>query len=222
MNNKGKERGEDSEDQQNVWESIAESWNLYRQRPMKISEKMAQEWKSGKIMDIGCGNCRNLLPFAKKGFDCYGIDFSKKMVKLAKIFLKKEHAKAKIVSEMAEKLPYRDCFFDYCLMIKILPCIKSAEARNMALNELRRVLKNGGKAIITIWNKRNFKYLLSRKEAMVPWGIKPKNGKGKMFMRYYYMYTPSEIQKILISKGFVILDSSNPFIEDYYVVVQKQ
>jgi len=205
--------------QQEVWEAIAESWHISRQKPLSFVEEISKEWKPGKIIDIGCGNCRNLLPFAKAGFDCYGVDFSKKMIDIAKAYLKQNKLKAAVIADKAENLPYDNENFDYCLMLRTLPCINSEQARNNALEEMKRVLKKNGKAIVTIWNKTNFRFLLSKKEALVPWKIK--NNKEKTFLRYYYMYTPSEINKILKEKGFSILKSSNPLEQEYYVIVQK-
>jgi len=213
------QKGQDNESQQKIWEEIAEKWHLFKKKPVLITEEKAKEWKPGKIIDIGCGNCRNLLPFAKAGFDCYGVDFSKKMVDFAKSYLKQNKLKATVIAEKAEKLPYKDESFDYCLMLKVLPCIDSAEKRNTALDEMMRVLKKHGKAIITIWNKRNFKYFLSKKEVLVPFRIK--NKEEKVVMRYYYLYAPAEIQKVLKEKGFTILSSSNPFMQEYYIIVQK-
>ena len=69
--------------QEEVWNSIAESWNNLRKYPSnKRVINLANTWEPGNILDLGCGNGRNLIPFAKKRFDCYGIDFSKNMIKM--------------------------------------------------------------------------------------------------------------------------------------------
>jgi len=204
------------ESQEEVWDLIASGWTSFRQNPLRVVEEFAKGWKPGKILDVGCGNGRNLKPFADLKFDCYGIDFSKNMVSVAKDFLKKHNLKAKVYVEKAEKLPFDDNSFDYVLALRVIPCILTEKERSKALDEVKRVLKKNGKAVITIWNKTNFKYLLSKKEALVPW-----RKKDRILIRYYYLYSPAEITKILVEKGFKILRTSNPLKEEFYAVVQN-
>ena len=204
------------ESQKEVWDLIASGWTSFRQNPLGIIEEFAKGWKPGKILDVGCGNGRNLKPFADLKYDCYGIDFSKNMVGVAKDFLKKHNVQAKVYVEKAEKLPFDDKSFDYVLALRVIPCILTEKERSKALDEIKRVLKKNGKAVITIWNKTNFKYLLSKKEALVPW-----RKKDRTLIRYYYLYSPAEITKILVEKGFKILRTSNPLKEEFYAVVQN-
>ena len=61
--------------QKTVWNSIAGSWSNYRNKPTKDVCDFAAHLKGKKrVLDIGCGNARNLLPFNKHKI--YGIDFS--------------------------------------------------------------------------------------------------------------------------------------------------
>ena len=87
-------------EQKKVWDAIAEQWYHFRQKPFrdiaKELEKLSEKEK-GKILEIGCGNCRNLLVFAKKGFECYGLDFSEKMLEFAKLFCEKHKIRYKIL-----------------------------------------------------------------------------------------------------------------------------
>ncbi|MBW2985586.1 class I SAM-dependent methyltransferase, partial [Candidatus Woesearchaeota archaeon] len=53
------------------------------------------------------GNGRNLIPFAKKIFDCYGIDFSKNMIKNAKKSFKENKLKSKIQTRRINKNPFQ-------------------------------------------------------------------------------------------------------------------
>ena len=68
--------------QQKIWDLIAPNWNNFRQKPLRELYKL--NWKKGKILDLGCGNSRNLLPF--KQLQCYGLDFSKNMLKESRKF----------------------------------------------------------------------------------------------------------------------------------------
>lgn len=207
--------------QQETWNAIAEQWFHFRQRPFRdldiILENSAESWKKGKILDIGCGNARNLLVFANHGFECFGMDFSGEMLKRAEEFAKKKVFNVKLIKAWAEKLPYGDNFFDYALSIAVLHHLNKAEQAE-ALNEMRRVLKNGGKAIITVWNKfspKFWKYLL-KKEILIPWHVK-----GKVYQRYYYMFNFFELRSLLRKAGFKILYSSPIFNKNLIFIVEK-
>ena len=193
--------------QKEVWEKIALKWNEYRKWPAQIVKELANIWKKGKILDIGCGNGRNLKPFVEKGFNCYGIDFSEKMITIAK----KEVKKSKFKVANSEKLPFKANSFDYCLFLRTLPTIKSKENRLKAIKELRRVLKKNGKVLISVWNKKT-----SEKEVLIPWPV----GK-RIYHRYYYMYSSREIKDLLKKNGFKILRIDNRIKKDYILEVEK-
>ena len=141
-------------EQKQVWNSIAESWYNFRHWPIRIAKKLSKEWQPGKILDIGCGNSRNLLPFYQNNFTCYGIDFSENVIELAKKYISKHEMKVNLKIANAENLPYKNNFFDYCLSLAVLHHVKNKEK---AIQEIYRVLKPNGKAIICVWNKLQLK-----------------------------------------------------------------
>ncbi len=194
--------------QQQVWNKIAESWSNFRQRPSKIAEELSKKWKPGKILDIGCGNCRNLFPFYKNNFTCYGIDFSEEMIKQAKKFIKKNKIKINLKIADAESLPFKNNFFDYCLSLAVLHHVKNKEK---AVKELYRVLKLNGKAVFCVWNKLQLKFLFKKKESYIKWGKYP---------RYYYFFSYFELKNLLKKSGFKIL-KSNFFGKNICFILQK-
>jgi ubiquinone/menaquinone biosynthesis C-methylase UbiE len=205
--------------QQKVWDAIAVQWNNFRQKPFsdvdKILSSLSAIWKKGKIVDIGCGNARNLLIFANKGFKAYGMDFSGEMLKHAKAFAKKNVFNLKLMKARAEKLPYKNNFFDYALSIAVLHHLdKVGQVRS--LNEMKRVLKKNGKAVITVWNKWQLRFLFSKKELTVPWHIQ-----GKVYQRYYYMFNYFELKSLLKKLGFKILYSGSIFNKNLIFIVEK-
>lgn len=177
--------------QQKTWNKIAQSWHHFRQQPQKTLFEL--NWKKGCILDLGCGNCRNLLPF--KNLDCYGIDFSKEMLKQARIFTKKHNFKVKLKLSNIQKLPYKSNFFDYILAIAVLHHLRNPEP---AIKEIYRVLKPRGQAYITIWNKLQLKFLFRKKQTYIKWGKEK---------RYYNFISFLEMRKLLKNAGFTILKS---------------
>ncbi len=102
----------------------------------------------GKILDIGCGNGRDSIFLAKKGYEVVGIDITPKAIALAKKNgLKTKNLKF-IVAD-AEKLPFKDESFDSVYSIGVLHCTDL----NQSLKEVVRVLKNSGAGVIHLWEE---------------------------------------------------------------------
>lgn len=202
--------------QQEVWDSIAPSWDSFRKKPLKIAEKLALKWKHGRILDIGCGNCRNLLPFAKAGFECWGVDFSSEMIKIAKKFCESHSIKVNLQQAKAERLTFASWHFDYCLNIASLHHIEGAEQRKIALFEMRRVLKPGGKALVMAWNKLQWRFLFKPRDYYVKWHIG-----SKVYYRYYHLFTYWELKNLLKKTEFEILRSAGIFKRNLVFVIKK-
>lgn len=96
-----------------------------------------------KILDIGCGTGET-LSFLKEYLDkpkLYGIDNSQVAIDFAK---KRGHKNIRKVNAL--KLPYKNNTFDYILLLDV---IEHIENDLELLQETKRVLKKGGKIIIT-------------------------------------------------------------------------
>ena len=184
------------ESQQQVWNTIAESWNNFRNKSLKELENL--DWKKGKILDLGCGNCRNLLAF--KNLDCYGIDFSENMLIEARKFTKKHSFKVKLKQASIEKIPFDNTYFDYVLAVAVLHHLKNPET---SVKEIYRVLKPGGEAFITVWNKLQIRFLFKKKELPIPW-----KQKDKILYRYYNFVGYFQLRRMLKKNDFNILKSS--------------
>jgi ubiquinone/menaquinone biosynthesis C-methylase UbiE len=99
--------------------------------------------QSNKILDIGCGTGETLtfLEQTFPGSSVYGVD----NYQLAVNFTKKRGHK-KIYKASAYKLPFRNNSFDIVLFLDVLEHLKDDWG---AIKEAKRVLKPGGKIIIT-------------------------------------------------------------------------
>lgn len=190
--------------QEKVWDAIAWQWYHFRHQQFKdvaIELEKLAKLKKSKILEIGCGNCRNLKTFAQQGFDCYGIDFSKEMIKYAKEYCKKHNFKVKLKKAKAEKLPFKDKSFDYILNIATLHHLKPNE-QEKSIKEMWRVLNSRGLAFISVWNikDKNKKLKENIKEKYISWKVK-----GRTYWRYYYVFTLAELKELLKRNGFSII-----------------
>src|SRR2546421_7015716 len=53
---------------------------------LQLDLLFAQEWlrPAGRLIDLGCGTGRLLVPFARRGYECVGVDLSEAMLAVAR------------------------------------------------------------------------------------------------------------------------------------------
>lgn len=109
----------------------------------QILRQEIKKVKNLRILDIGCGTGETLtfldsyLPIPKLS----GVDSSQVAVNYAK---KRGHSDIRKVDAL--NLPYQDNTFDYILLLDVIEHIKDDAS---LLSEAKRVLKKGGKILIT-------------------------------------------------------------------------
>jgi ubiquinone/menaquinone biosynthesis C-methylase UbiE len=184
--------------QQQVWNNIAKEWRKFREKTLVEVEEFLKK-KKGRVLDLGCGSGRNFIK--NKNIIFYGVDFSEKMLNFAEKNAKKYNIKTKLFKSEAEKLPFKDNFFDSAIFISTLHCIDTKDKRRKTLTELYRVMKSGAEAMISVWDKKAKKNIsLEAKDGFVIW---KKNN--KKLERYYYFYDKEELRKELKECGFKII-----------------
>ncbi|MDD5289060.1 MAG: class I SAM-dependent methyltransferase, partial [Dehalococcoidales bacterium] len=151
-----------------------------------------------KLLNIGCGHGADFLPFAKS-FELYGLDFSDGMLKLACKYAEKFTFKVNLTIADVCALPYDNETFDYVIAVATYHHLKR-EQQLTALSELGRVLKPGGTAFITVWNRWQPRFWFHHKEILVPWRIK-----NTTLNRYYYLFTYGELTKLATEAGLQIV-----------------
>ncbi|MFC1993033.1 class I SAM-dependent methyltransferase [Chloroflexota bacterium] len=186
-----------------VFNQIAPSWYNFRHWSIFRTEleALAKRWLKGKLLNIGCAHGPDFLPF-KQGFELYGVDFSEEMLKFAQKYSQKFDFSVNLSLADASHLPYGDETFDWAISVATYHHIKGSEERQAALSELRRVLKPGGEAFITVWNHWQPRFWLKGREAAVPWRTK-----GKTLFRYYYLFSYPALEKLAKNAGFKVLKS---------------
>ena len=141
------------------------------------------------------------MPFMP-GFDLYGVDFSREMLRFAQKYSQKFNFAVNLSLADVSHLPYSAETFDWALSVATYHHLKGKEERQAALNELRRVLKSGGEAFITVWNRWQPRFWFKPREVAVPWRTK-----GKTLPRYYYLFSYPELEKLAKQAGFEVLQS---------------
>jgi len=186
-----------------VFDQLAPGWYNFRHwsRFGSELEALGDKWQKGKLLNIGCAHGPDFLPF-KQSFDLYGVDFSTEMLRFARKYSQKFNFVVNLSLADVGCLPYRDQTFDWAISVATYHHIRGKENRQAALNELRRVLKPGGEAFITVWNRWQPRFWFSSKEVAVPWRTK-----GKTLHRYYYLFSYPELEKLAKKAGFEVVKS---------------
>ena len=183
-----------------VFNQIAPSWYNFRHHTIfrRELEELAEEGRGGKLLNLGCGHGADFLPFVGK-FECYGIDFSEEMVKFARKYAEKYRFTVNLAVADVSQLPFQNASFDCAISVATYHHLKT-EQRLPALQELKRVLKPGGTAFITVWNHYQVKFWFRGRDVMVPWRTKEKT-----LYRYYHLFSYSELINLARQAGFEVV-----------------
>jgi len=186
-----------------IFEQIAPGWYNFRHWSIfrHELEALVRRWQRGKLLNIGCAHGPDFLPF-RQGFELHGVDFSAEMLKFARRYSGKFDFAVSLALADVRRLPHLDETFDWAISVATYHHIEGKEERLKALLELRRVLKPGGEAFITVWNRWQPRFWFSGKEAAVPWRTKDKT-----LYRYYYLFSYGELERLAKKAGFEVLKS---------------
>ncbi len=196
-----------TQSQQQVWNNIAEEWYDFKTEPAEHVIDFLKD-KQGNILDLGSGAGRHLTKM--KNGKMYLVDFSEKMIELAKKRAKEKKIDAEFAVADLTALPFEDNFFDSAIAIAVFHCIKGEKNREKAAMELFRVMKKGAKAEIAVWNKDSKRFIKSEKEKEIKW-----RDKGA---RYYYLFDEREIHNLFKNAGFKIVSREEPQRNIIFVV----
>jgi ubiquinone/menaquinone biosynthesis C-methylase UbiE len=116
-------------------------------------------YRGESVLEIGCGIGFDALEFARNGADVTGLDLSPRNVELAKKYFAFNGLEANIEVGNAEALRFGDDRFDLVVAIGVLYYTPNTQK---AVDEIRRVLKPGGKAICMFFNRYSWYTLLAR------------------------------------------------------------
>lgn len=128
-----------------IGKPASSGWLILERRYEILKNCMPNEnW--GEALDIGCGNGEQTALLIRNTSIQTAVDISSEHVQLTKQLL----PTIQVVEASAENLPFPDHSFDLITCFEVLEHVKD---HNVALREMKRVLKDGGRIAITVPNK---------------------------------------------------------------------
>jgi len=152
------------------------------------------------ILDIGCGNGRIGSLFSTDN-TVVGIDVS-----LAAVDAARSKGLSGLVGSIDGRLPFKDETFDVILLIEVIEHVFDPVS---LVNEIYRVLRNGGRVICTvpnasiILNRLYFLFFGEFKDFTAQDNVL---SEGFPFTEHLHLFSPALIKKVFIRNGFTIAD----------------
>jgi ubiquinone/menaquinone biosynthesis C-methylase UbiE len=134
-------------------------WEKVLENPTGPFKTMFNEQKSylrehitldSKVLEIGCGNGRNLLSISDMTKEMFGIDNDPKAIEDAKKNLS-EFPSVQIILSGASILPFSKKIFDHVIFLDLLYNLGKDKIK--VLSEARRVLKDNGSIIVSVYSE---------------------------------------------------------------------
>jgi len=213
------------------YNAIAQEFSATRNQAWKEIEFLFNDYviPGDKVLDLGCGNGRFFEILKDKDVDYIGVDFSEKLIEIAK----QNYPKVKFQVADALNLAFPNNYFDKIYSIAVLHHIPSEEFRMQFLKEARRTLKPNGFLILTVWKPESKKSLnlffkhtalrlsgkLEKGDTFRPWGSKDAE-------RYFHYFSEKELANLagramfkIIKQGITTNERGNR--KNIYLIVQK-
>lgn len=195
--------------QHRVWETIFPSFDDTRVRPWPFVAEFVADLPSGSVvLDLMAGNGRHTGLLRDAGHHATWLDWSRPAAAAAK----KRLPDADVVVADACALPLAAATFDAVLYVAGLHGIPHRDGRGASLRELGRVLRAGGRGLLSVWSRdaprfRGMDLLEGPTDVTVPW-----RAGGHDEMRTYHLYTETSLRGALAEAGLTVRSLAAPAV----------
>jgi len=135
-------------------------------KPHKITTKIISYKKTGKVLDLGCGEGRDALFLSKKGFKVTAIDISKTGIK--NLLKKAKELKVKIIGKVKDITKFNfKIKYDIIISFSVFQFLNKKEVYSI-IKKMKKNTKKEGINVISAFNEenpnKNFPFLFKKGE----------------------------------------------------------
>ncbi|MEM0449179.1 MAG: class I SAM-dependent methyltransferase [Methanomassiliicoccales archaeon] len=151
---------------------------------------VALTWLEGaaKILDLGCAEGLFTKLASDSGHDVIGVDVDR----FSLVKAKSEAPGAEFIMTSGEAMPFSDSAFDMVVMLDVLEHVPCEE---MTVKEIDRVLRPGGRLIVSVPNKGTFAHIDAQNSLIFAAGRKVIKNRG--YAPWHKHYSLAELQRLL-------------------------
>lgn len=178
-------------DPQSTYDRIAAHFSKTREYAWPEVESFLDDRSATRALDVGCGNGRHTELLAERASSVVGIDLSRELLREAAVRARDRGFAdtVDLVHGEAASLPIADDTIELAVYVATLHHLSPRETRVRSLDEVARVLRPGGTALVSAWSTAHDRF--DRDEGFdttVDWTLPG----GETVPRYYHIYSPAE------------------------------
>jgi SAM-dependent methyltransferase len=142
-----------------VWgDRVTRAW--VDQFPIAPYRKLLLEHQAprgSRALEVGSGPAHDSLPLAERGFEVWGVDWSRNGLQAGRRLYEDEGLRLQAVCSDIRTLPFRDASFDFVWNAGVLEHFRDNDVLQI-LTEMKRVARPGGTVLAAVPNKLYFWY----------------------------------------------------------------
>ena len=160
--------------------------NLFGRIEIPVTMRPLRLLRHHNLLEAGCGTGRMSPSFAAKCDRLVAVDFSLRSLQRNRANLRRRGVRnVDLIQADICRLPIRADAFDRVVSCQVLEHIPTVESRESAVRELARVLRTGGRLVLSAYQHSILTRLFGRKEGEHDGGI------------YFYRFSREELRRLL-------------------------
>jgi SAM-dependent methyltransferase len=189
-----------------VYERIARHFSKTRANPWpEVETFLADAPEAGLGVAVGCGNGRHLPLLAERSRRVIGLDASRSILAEAGETVDGLTGPVELCQADAVDLPIRSGRVGLGLYIATVHHLPDRASRRASLDELARVLRPGGRALVSAWATAHDRFDASADDEVgfdttVDWTLPD----GETVPRFYHVYAPAEFEADLAASDLAV------------------
>ncbi|SEV96026.1 class I SAM-dependent methyltransferase [Halobacterium jilantaiense] len=191
-------------DVHHTYDRIAGHFAQTREYPWPEVESFLDGRTAEVALDLGCGNGRHAELLAERADRVLGVDASTGLLQEASERASDREFAVDLVAGDAARVPLRADSVGLAVYVATLHHLPDRRARVASLDELARVLRADGAAVVSVWSTEHDRFDQNEGfDTTVDWTLPG----GETVPRFYHVYDPAEFDADLAASGLSVVAS---------------